>query len=371
MILWIKNIVSLFNFYILKLFYGRKNNSENKNILFFNSEKIGDLTISSVLLEYDDIFPADAEIYFLVKDIYYPLLINYKGKVKIITYKHKKYKWFLCYRIMLLNKLRSLSLAQFYNLTPARGILSDEISVLSGSNKIYSISNNKDYLKFISKITDKYYDEILYCELKNVYEKHKKLMESFGIGERKIEFRNNKAFDIKRNNYLVDNGLVKKGEYIAVSPLSSEMDKTWGLNNYKQICEELSKKYKIVLIGNGKQRELLEKVKNRNDKIIIASTTLEVLPVVINDCRLFIGGNSGPAHIALHLGVKFLVILYGGYYGWYFPFKDEDRKNNYIYNPVNCLGCGIKCVQNKMYCLEGLSSEEVLKKLYQILNNTD
>jgi heptosyltransferase I len=369
-ILYIKNIVSFIIFLFLKIFFKRIHNPDNKNILFYNPEKIGDLTISSVILEDDDIFPDDVNVYFLIKDNYYSLLENYNGKIKIITYNYNKYKWILFYRFILINRLRSLQLDKFFNLTPARGMLSDELSLLSGANKIYSISNNKNYLKGIAgKITDKYYDEILFSDIKNVYEKHINLLRLLGNVEKEIVFKNEKVFKITGSNYLIEKGLVKEREYIVISPLSSEMEKTWGVENYGKLSNKLAEDYKIVLIGSGKEKSLLEKIKNNNEKIIIAETSLKELPEIINNCYLFIGGNSGPAHIALQLGVRFLVILYGGYFNWYFPYRAEDKNNNYVYHFMDCFECGVNCIHEKILCLENLKYDEVISKVYKILNN--
>ncbi|MFA5404142.1 MAG: hypothetical protein WC358_04335, partial [Ignavibacteria bacterium] len=93
------------------------NNEENKNILFYNSEKIGDLMVSSMILENDELFPDEREIYFLIKEEYYTLFEKYNGKIKIITYNYKKYKWNLPYRISFLKKIRSFKIDGFYNLT--------------------------------------------------------------------------------------------------------------------------------------------------------------------------------------------------------------------------------------------------------------
>lgn len=370
MILYIKNIFSLIIFLFLKILFRKKINSDNKNILFYNPEKIGDLTISSIILENDNIFPSDINVYFLIKDNYRSLLENYRGRIKIITYNYNKYKWNIFYRFTLINRLRNLNIDKFFNLAPARGMLSDELSLLGGANKIYSISNNKNYLIGIAgKITDKYYDEILFSDIKNVYEKHINLQRLLGNVEKEIVFKNEKVFRITGKNYLIEKGLVKEREYIVISPLSSEMEKTWGLENFKKLSNKLAEDFKIVLIGSGKEKSLLEKIRINNEKIIIAETTLKELPGIINNCNLFIGGNSGPAHIALHLGVRFLVILYGGYFNWYFPYREEDGNNNFIYNYMDCFECGIKCIHNKMLCLENLKYEDVIEKVYKILNN--
>lgn len=370
MILYIKNIISLLNFFFLKLFFGKKDFSGNKNILFYNSEKIGDIMVSSMILENEEFFPVDVKIYFLIKENYYPLLKNYKGKINIITYNHKKYKWFIPYRFLLLKKLRELNIEKFYNLTPARGMLNDEISLLSGAYKIYALNTDKKYLKgFIGKIMDGYYDDILFTEIKNEYVKSEELLKSFIKAGREINFENKKTFEISGSNNLIVSGLVKKNNYIIIAPLSTDLERTWGINNFTKLCKELSKSNKVVLIGSPGETGLLNKIKNNNEKILIDTSSLKDIPDIIYYCRLFIGGDSGLTHIALKLGKPLLAILDGGYFNRYFPFKTDDTKNNFIYHMMDCFECGFDCIYEKKYCLDNILFEDVLNKTNQILIN--
>lgn len=367
MILYIKNIISYIIFSFLRIFFGKRKNTNYKNILFFNSEKIGDLIVSSVILENDSLFPEDSEVYFLIKEKYFPLFENYKGKIKILKYNYSLYKWFLPYRIFLINKIRKLRLDKFYNLTPARGMLNDELSLLSGANKIFSMNTGRKYLKGISEnMIDKRYDEFLFTDVKNEYDKHMKLLNIFSNGK-EIEFNVDKIFSLNWENNIIKNKFAKKNEYIVISPLSSEPDRTWSLASFSKLSNELSENNKIVLVGSGKEKFLLEKIKNGNENIFIETSPLNLLPEVINDCKLFIGGDSGITHIALKLGKPLLAVLDGGYFNRYFPYKTQDKKNNYIYNLMDCFECGFNCIYDKKYCLLNITYESVLNKVNEIL----
>jgi ADP-heptose:LPS heptosyltransferase len=370
MILYIKNIISLVNFFLLKILFRRRNNPGHKNVLFFNSEKIGDIVVSSMILENDTVFPDDVKVYFLLKEKFSPLFKSYTGKFQIIKYNYKAYKWILPYRIKLIKKIRSLNLDKFYNLTPARGVLNDELSILSGANKIYAMNGDKKYLKCITgDIMDKGYTEILYKSVKNEYVKHTELIKSYS-GEKEILFKNKKTFVLSESNELVRKGLVKKDEYIAVSPLSSEPDRMWGTENFKNLCNELAENYKVVLIGSLKEITLLQKIRNKNENIFIDTSALSKLPEIIYHCRLFIGGDSGLTHIALKLGKPLLAILDGGYFNRYFPYRTEDKNNNYIYSLMDCFECGFDCIYDRKYCLLNITYESVKTKVKEILKIT-
>lgn len=367
MILSIKNIISLILYYFLRVFFGKRLKCDSNNIIFFNSEKIGDLMVSSIILENDDLLGSYDNVYFLVKGKYYPLLKNYKGKVKIITYNYTFYKWFLPYRFLFLRKLRNLKIKSFYNLTPARGMLNDEISTLSGAEKIYTINNDKKFLKGLpGKTMNKYYNGVLFSDIKNEYEKNERLIRSI-TGKEEIRFDNKKTLFIPESNYIIDNGFTQKFEYILVAPLSTELDRTWGIGKFKRLCKELTYYGKIVLVGSPYEKKILEKIKDRNHNIFVDTSGLPDLPGIIHYCKLFIGGDSGLTHIALKLGKPLVAILDGGYFNRYFPYKTGNEKNYYIYKTMDCFECGFDCIYDKKYCLENISYEDVFDKVKILL----
>lgn len=369
MIRIMKNIASLVIFYFLGIFFLRQKIA-GKDILFYNSEKIGDLIVSSVILENDEKLCEGKEVYFLVKEKYLPLFGGYKGKIKIISYKHGLYKWFLPYRILLLTKLRKLKIGRFYNLTPARGMLNDEISLLSGAGKIYATCNDNKYLKGTGERTLKLYDGILFPEIKNEYVKHTELMKMSGIPEDEILFENRKTFILRGDNYRIYKNEIRKNEYIVVSPLSSEPERSWGTENFRKLCSELSARYKIVLTGSEKEKKYLEVIRDNNENIITDTSSLGELPSLIEHCRVFIGGDSGLTHIALKLGKPLLAVLDGGYFNRYFPYRIDDKRNNYIYKMMDCFECGFDCIYNKKLCITEIRFEDVLEKVKNILKDT-
>lgn len=373
MILQVKNIVSLLMFLFLKIFFRKKTVREGKNIIFYNSEKIGDLMVSSVILENDDIMNKESDIYFVIKDKYSELFKDYNGRVKIVKYNYRLYKWFIPYRFSFLIKLRKLEAREFYNLTPARGMLNDEISILSGANRTVALSNRGKYLKGTAGITDKFYDDIIFPEIKNEYEKHFNLLKSFNADEdeKEIFFGNKKTFGITDSNYLIYKNEVRKNEYVVISPLSTEPDRVWDAEKFKKLCAELSKEIKIVLEGSPAEKSNLEYIRNGNDNIIVDTSPLGELPGIIGNCRLFIGGDSGLTHIALKLGKPLLALLDGGYFNRYFPYRENDKNNNYIYKIMDCFECGFDCIYDKKLCITNIEFEEVLNKAKDIINKTD
>ena len=101
----ISNILSYLLFRLLRLIFYRQSTGETGNILFLNTGQIGDLVVSSMIFDNDDAFKSESNVYFLMKQEYFSLFNNYKGKVNILTYNYNKYKFSIFYRIKLLKKL--------------------------------------------------------------------------------------------------------------------------------------------------------------------------------------------------------------------------------------------------------------------------
>ena len=135
--IYVKNTLSYVSFRFMKFFLKRKKISGD-GLLFVNLAPIGDLVVSSVILKNEILF--EYKTYFLIKKKYYPVLKDYNGRTRIIILKTVLYKWLIPYRFYFLNKLRRLNIAVAVNIGHNKSTISDEITLLSGANKIFALS---------------------------------------------------------------------------------------------------------------------------------------------------------------------------------------------------------------------------------------
>ena len=356
---FVSNSFSFIIFSTIKIFFPQQKTNEN-NILFINTGKIGDLIVTSILLENDDIFNNDFNVYLLIKQQYYPLFEKYSGKINIISYKYDSYKWSLFYRIKLLKKLNKLKIEKCFNITSARGMLNDEISLLCGANNIYTTCSNHIYLgKFLGTIMDSKYTEIIYSNIYNEYDKHIEVLKSFS-GKKEFIFYNHKTFHFSN--------LSQDKDYIAISPLSTDKDRSWGIGNYKTLCNEISKTQNVILLGSKSEIDKLNFIKAGNNNISIDISPLDKVTEIINSCKLYIGNHSGLTHIALKLNKPLIAILDGGFFNQYLPYKTENKNNIFIYNEMECFGCLMRCLYKEKYCLTNITIEEVYKEFEKLVN---
>ena len=127
--------------------------------------------------------------------------------------------------------------------------------------------------------------------------------------------------NIKNSNTIVDKNL----KHICLGISASGPTKIWSINNYIKLCNELTRSYKckFYLAGGINDIDLINKFKKDNpEKNCISFEQLsikETLPIIKN-CNLYIGNDTGWAHIAVALNIKALtlfvdspVLAYGRY----------------------------------------------------------
>lgn len=153
----------------------------------------------------------------------------------------------------------------------------------------------------------------------------------------------------------------------------------WGTDNYTRLTRALTKdlKLRIILIGGADDRKEGDRIAEaiETDDIIdevinlAGKTNLRETAALLSRARIFIGNDSGPAHLAAAVGVP-LVVLSGA---------DDPRETSPISNQKKLiypdhLEC-ISCVKNKcplkgehfMRCMKEISVEMVLTAVKELI----
>jgi len=330
-----------------------------KNLLLINTGQIGDLIISSLITDRAEILKTKFnKIYFLIKYEYEDLFRENKN-VNLICWNYKKYKFNIFYRIKFLLGLRKLGFKNCFNLTAARGVTVDEISLLSSANNIYALNSNYRYLtKLFGKKLDKMYTKILAENILNEYDKNIEVLKFLGIDYR-FDNINNKKVNIKsHDNYKYE---------IAVAPFSSIYNRDWGTEQFFKLISRLADNYKVLLLGSLSQKKKLEIFRMDNVTINAGDLALNELYDQIMNVKLFIGLDSGLSHIALKVGTPFIAIIGGGNFGRFLPYE-ESPFAKYLYHKMDCFGCEWRCIHKEPYCLTEVTVDDVLSNLSSLLN---
>lgn len=355
-LIYLNNFIAFIIFKAISIFY-KRTKSPSQNLIFINTGQLGDVIISSLIIENEHLFPDDQKIFMVFRYEYSGVFSLSSSKIKVIPWNYKKYKWNIFYRIYFLNLLKRTNAKECYNLTSARGITCDELALLSGANKIFAINSDWLYLKkAFGKWMDKKYSSILCSGIINEYEKHFFILKKI-TGSSEVSFNsNNKKIFSEVNNSV-------KESYIAIAPFSSISKRAYPLKYYLQIIDEVSSFIPVVILGKPEEGKLLNQLsENNNIKNLCGRVELSSIPGIIKDAELFIGNDSGLTHLALRTGKKVIGIIGGGCYGKYFPYK-EGKDVKYFYHELSCFGCEWNCIYDELYCLTNINSQKIIDEI--------
>lgn len=143
-----------------------------------------------------------------------------------------------------------------------------------------------------------------------------------------------KNYNLNKKNLLVSFG---------VGAAESAKSRMWPKERFAKLADYLIKKYnaKIILIGNKEEKNFIDQlqnlIKNKNNSFNVAGKiNVREMFYLISLCKLFIGNDSGPMHVAAAQGVTTI-----GLFGCNLPvrFKPFGKNNYFLYKKNNQKAC--------------------------------
>lgn len=163
-------------------------------------------------------------------------------------------------------------------------------------------------------------------------------------------------------------GLDLKNPYVVLAIGANWPNKCWPVSRFAELADMLYEKGIIpVVIGGPKEATVYEEMKTMT-KIpplsLIGRTTLKQLAYVIKHAKNFVGGDTGPMHLAAAIGTP-VVALYG----------PTDTNRNGPFGPGHkaividseCAGCWRRQCPKDVDCLAQISAQQVYRALSGIL----
>ena len=111
-----------------------------------------------------------------------------------------------------------------------------------------------------------------------------------------------------------DNNLDRNFKHICLGISASGPTKRWDINNYIKLAEKINKKIKckFYIAGGKNDIDLINKFKNSSvgkDSLSFEKMNIKETLQHISNCNLYIGNDTGWAHISVALKVKALTIF--------------------------------------------------------------
>lgn len=218
---------------------------------------------------------------------------------------------------------------------------------------------------------------LLTHRLKNPYEKHE-ILENLALvqGKAQASLRVNEMSEAisdlrllrrpcgtPRNDDKEALGRLGSGKKIVIHVGAGYPSKRWAASNFVKLAKRIQERGlgTPVFIGSSEEKILLDPYRGElGDDFwdLTGKTSLSDLLTLLSQADLYIGNDSGPAHLAALLDLKIVLIFSGtnDFKRWA-PWSSQLQL---VHHPVPCSPCEERiCPLSRQLCLEDISVEEV------------
>jgi lipopolysaccharide heptosyltransferase I len=211
----------------------------------------------------------------------------------------------------------------------------------------------------------------------HVVENHLKVAEFLGAEASDPNFILTTTVEEKRwaKAFLKEAGALEGDSLIGLHLGTLPPPKCWPLEKYNSLVEKTAgfPYAQPILFGDKTDRERMPgHLFKDSPKVIdtVGTLSLRQLMALVEQCRVFIGGDSGPVHLAAGLGLPVIALFGGTDPGWSRPYG---KSHTVIYKNLSCSPClltpsnkPVVC-QGRCDCMEAIGVEEVLDSLRSVL----
>jgi heptosyltransferase-2 len=336
-----------------------------EKVLIIRLSSIGDILLSTPFVrQVRQKFP-EAQIDFVIKDVYKDLIKHNPHIDNIYTIKLEDRNSDLSemkqvlekqsYHVVfdLHNNIRSNYLKRNINAGTTRSIRKDKL---------------KQSLLVWFKI-NKYDKEI------SIPERYLSVARDFGVvDDRKgLElFWDNAIIELAEKK-AISNGFDLNSSFFALAPGAGFFTKRWPIKKFEQLIEIIRERENasIVIFGGAEDKKIgseLTKMKNVID--FCGKLSLLESAYLISKGKVIISNDSGLMHMATAVQTPVLAIFGSTVRELgFFPYRSKSRITEN--SEISCRPCSHigrhKCPKNHFKCMEDISSEKVYKELEQFL----
>ena len=333
-----------------------------KNILIIKLSAIGDVVHAlPVAHALKTCFPA-AKISWIVEKAAYDLLSGNPYLDEIIIFEKPKFKTLSGLLTNAPGFINFLRRKNFDLTLDLQGLFkSSVIATLSGASKRLVYENAREGSKILSQriigehasghVVERYLDVVraLGCQAADP---------AFSV------FLNPE--ETERAEQILQNvRLDREKPYIVLALGANWPNKKWPIQNFAALCDRIYAKGSTpVAVGAKGDLPLFEELAAAAHRLpvnLVGKTTLKELAYVIRKASAFVGGDTGPMHLAAALGTR-VVALMGP--------TDANRNGPYgkghqvFLTKETCAGCWERKCPKRTDCLASISVEEVAGALF-------
>lgn len=170
---------------------------------------------------------------------------------------------------------------------------------------------------------------------------------------------------LKNSNFELQNSNVA-----LIHPVAAFDTKQWATENFARVAEFLHEKgFQIVAVAAKKESEVLEKLKRLTGVSISTfdDLTLPEITALASKAKLFVGNDSGIAHIAAAVETPSVVIFGSSNRNHWRPWTNAP--NEIVYENMPCQPCaGYFCREfDSPECIKRISVESVIQAIKNLI----
>jgi ADP-heptose:LPS heptosyltransferase len=110
--------------------------------------------------------------------------------------------------------------------------------------------------------------------------------------------------------------------------------------------------FRFLVFGTAAESPLAEELEQQlpgRTVNLCGRSTLGETAALLRRCRLYVGAESGGAHLACAVGVPNVVLLGGGHFGRFMPYSPLTSA---VILPMDCFACNWRCRFETAHCVE-------------------
>jgi heptosyltransferase-3 len=160
---------------------------------------------------------------------------------------------------------------------------------------------------------------------------------------------------------------------LAMSTGTKVQAKHWGQEKWEELSRRLAGRlpdWSVVFLGSASEEEEASRCEaawSGRGMNMCGKTTPRVSAAVLRGCRLFVGHDSGPMHLAACAGVPCVAVFSGRNLPWQWFPRGGDR-NRIIQRRPDCAGCGLEvCIEHGKRCLAEIGVDEVERAVMEMV----
>ncbi len=349
---------------------------DSKNILIVKLSAIGDvihtLPVAHALRKS---YP-DAKISWIVGNKAYKLLENNPVLDEVILFPRAEWKEsFKQNKLKTVNKvfnfIKNLREEDFDLAIDLQGLFkSGIVSYLSGADKRIGYSDAREgSTMFYNHRIDPVEEDIA------VVDKYLNLVKAIGVDIEEVgfDFKFSSLEEEKVANILKDLKIDNNKKLVAINPFTSWSSKNWLKERYALLADKLIQELncEVIFTGGPGDRVGIEEIQAKMKEIsynLGGRTNLKELAKLYSRIDAFIGGDTGPMHLAAALGTSVVAIMGPTPAKTHGPYG---RGHVVVDSNVECKSCWQRVCDKDLCCMREISVDKVIKAVEEILRGED